>query len=151
MPETAMKRIAVGIDFSEADQTVLDMTASLAKSNRAVLHLIHVLPPWSEWVEYAMISIQRDRAEHERQKQAAREKLSALVADLRENDVYAEEHLCEKDAHQGLLEMAAELKCDLIAVGSHSRNPIARALLGHVADRVVRKSPVPVLVVPTMT
>jgi nucleotide-binding universal stress UspA family protein len=36
----------------------------------------------------------------------------------------------------------------MLIVGSHGRNRIERAVLGHVADRVVRKSPVSVLVVP---
>ena len=37
---------------------------------------------------------------------------------------------------------------DLIVMGTHGRRGVKRALLGSVAERVVRSSPVPVLTVP---
>lgn len=36
---------------------------------------------------------------------------------------------------------------DLVIVGTHGRRGVARALLGSVAEKVVRLSPVPVLTV----
>ena len=43
--------------------------------------------------------------------------------------------------------VAAELKVDVIVVGSHGRGAIARILLGSVSEQVVRHAPCPVLVV----
>ena len=40
-----------------------------------------------------------------------------------------------------------EHRCDLVVVGSHGLHGIERVLLGSDAERVVRLSPVPVLVV----
>lgn len=42
---------------------------------------------------------------------------------------------------------AEEGEFDVIVVGSHGRDGIARVLLGSVAEKVVRRSPIPVLVV----
>ncbi|WP_306060755.1 universal stress protein [Natronococcus wangiae] len=42
---------------------------------------------------------------------------------------------------------AEEEAVDLIVVGSHGQEGISRVLLGSVAEKVVRRSPVPVLVV----
>jgi nucleotide-binding universal stress UspA family protein len=47
-----------------------------------------------------------------------------------------------------ILEAAQELGADLIVVGSHGRTGVARALLGSIAEKVVRLSAVPVLTVP---
>ena len=46
-----------------------------------------------------------------------------------------------------ILEMAEDLSADLICIGTHGREGIARALIGSVAESVVRTSPVPVLTV----
>ena len=42
-------------------------------------------------------------------------------------------------------ERAAEVGSDLIVLGTHGRGPVARALLGSVADHVVRHAPCPVV------
>jgi nucleotide-binding universal stress UspA family protein len=47
-----------------------------------------------------------------------------------------------------LVDTAVELDADLIAIATHGRGPVMRALIGSVTDRVVRLAPVPVLVVP---
>ncbi len=46
-----------------------------------------------------------------------------------------------------ILAAAAETQADLIVMGTHGRRGFVHALLGRVAERVVRMSPVPVLTV----
>ncbi len=46
-----------------------------------------------------------------------------------------------------LTELADTVKADLIAVGTHGRSGIRRALMGSVAEQVVRAAHVPVLVI----
>ena len=45
-----MKKILVGIDFTEADQTLLDVVKPLAKAQGASITLIHSTPPMAQWV-----------------------------------------------------------------------------------------------------
>jgi nucleotide-binding universal stress UspA family protein len=47
-----------------------------------------------------------------------------------------------------ILEVAGEDDVDLIVMGTHGRTGIKRALLGSVAERVVRQSPIPIHLVP---
>jgi nucleotide-binding universal stress UspA family protein len=54
------------------------------------------------------------------------------------------------DAREAVPALAAEAKADLIVVGSHSRRGLAHALLGSVAEGIVRGSTLPVTVVPTL-
>lgn len=55
----------------------------------------------------------------------------------------------EIDDHvaEGIIAWARKLDCTLIAVGTHGRTGITHALMGSVAEKVVRQSPLPVLVV----
>ena len=57
--------------------------------------------------------------------------------------------LVESDEHtaHAIAERAREIGAAMIVTGTHGRSGISRALLGSVAERLVRESPVPVLVV----
>ena len=46
-----------------------------------------------------------------------------------------------------ILQAASEWGADLIVIGSHGRDGLTRALLGSVAEGVMRQAPCPVLVV----
>lgn len=52
---------------------------------------------------------------------------------------------------EAILRCAAEIRADLITLGTHGRNPVARWLLGSVADKVTRGATIPVLVCPAQT
>jgi nucleotide-binding universal stress UspA family protein len=49
------------------------------------------------------------------------------------------------EAHDVILQVAAEARADLIVMGTHGRRGIRRLLLGSVAEAVVRSAPCPVL------
>jgi nucleotide-binding universal stress UspA family protein len=51
------------------------------------------------------------------------------------------------DVSGTVCKIAADLKVDVIVVGSHGRGAIERLLLGSVSDQIVRHAPCPVLVV----
>ncbi len=53
------------------------------------------------------------------------------------------------DPAGAILSVAGELGCDVIVLGTHGRTGLRRALLGSVAEQVVRKASCPVLTVKT--
>ena len=50
------------------------------------------------------------------------------------------------DAGAAIVHRATQQGADLVVMGSHGRGVVARAVLGSVADWVVRKAPCPVVV-----
>ncbi|TYT62728.1 universal stress protein [Natrialba swarupiae] len=46
-----------------------------------------------------------------------------------------------------IVKLADEGEYDMVVIGSHGRDGVSRVLLGSVAEKVVRRSPVPALVV----
>ena len=48
---------------------------------------------------------------------------------------------------EAIIQTAEKFHADLIAVGTHGRTGLNHALMGSVAERVIRQSPIPVLVV----
>ncbi len=49
---------------------------------------------------------------------------------------------------EGIMRCSREFSADLIVMGTHSRTGIDRLLMGSVAEKVIRNSTIPVLVVP---
>jgi nucleotide-binding universal stress UspA family protein len=59
-------------------------------------------------------------------------------------------HLCVLEApsvDRAIAAAAERLDVDVVAVGSHGRSGVSRALLGSVAEEVARRSPRPVFIV----
>ena len=50
------------------------------------------------------------------------------------------------DAYQGIIDTAREKRCDLVCIGSHGRGGVASVILGSVAQKVLSRSTIPVLV-----
>ncbi|MDG5819569.1 universal stress protein, partial [Natronococcus sp. A-GB7] len=68
----------------------------------------------------------------------------------------AEEHgrrietrVLEGQAADAILEYVVEAGVDEIVMGSEGRSGVSRMLLGSVAEKVARRSPVPVTIVPS--
>jgi nucleotide-binding universal stress UspA family protein len=57
------------------------------------------------------------------------------------------EHLAAGSAWKQILQLAIDLQADLLLVGTHGRTGIKRAVLGSVAEAVVRRASCPVIVV----
>ena len=58
-------------------------------------------------------------------------------------------HVVEGQPATTILEVARELACDIIVIGSHGRTGLNRLLMGSVAENVVRHATCPVLTVKT--
>jgi nucleotide-binding universal stress UspA family protein len=139
------RHILVATDFSECSSIALDTAIELAGRYGAALTLVHVfaLPvyPYMDIVPMA-IDIEtpaREAADEELHKAlaAARTQLPSARAVLKQAGAVWEQ----------ILVTAREVGADLIVLGTHGRTGVSHALIGSVAERVVRHSPVPVLTV----
>jgi nucleotide-binding universal stress UspA family protein len=69
---------------------------------------------------------------------------------LRAQGVPVETLVVESEqAYDGILKAATECDADLIVMGTHGRGALTRALIGSVADKIVRHASIPVLLVPS--
>jgi nucleotide-binding universal stress UspA family protein len=145
-----MKNIAVGIDFTDAREPVLEAGAELAISLGAQLHLIHVIAPEPTFMGYAAYTYPGidERSEELEQEKA---EIQNMVDRLRLEDVDAYGYMRPGETVKTLLEFAEDREAGLIVVGTHSRNLLSRILMGSTAEGVVRHSKIPVVVVPVPT
>jgi nucleotide-binding universal stress UspA family protein len=144
--ETAQKKILVALDFSESSARALDEARQLAARLGARVDLVHVAAPPPASPHELSARAPADM----RGVEAAKLHLHRLAATLAKEGLPAEPHLAVGAVVMGLLDLIAQLKPELVVVGSHGKNALTRALVGSVAESLIRRSPVPVLVVPSL-
>jgi nucleotide-binding universal stress UspA family protein len=140
----AFTKILVPTDFSEHAERALSAATSFARVIGATLHVVHVGPV----MPYFGPPFAPGKAFANELKVASRQEFDAYMATLRQRGVEAVGTLTEGIAYVEINRVAKEAGSDLIVMGTHGRTGIEHALLGSVAERVVRTSPIPVMVVP---
>jgi len=138
------KHILVPTDLSEGAEQALDYACELARTLGARIHLLNVIgipmlgvPELGLAVTTTMIDQLVIDSQH------AIERLAATRCDA----LVGQTLVRTGDARDVINETAAELGIDLIVMGTHGRRGISRALLGSVAETVVRSAPCAVLTV----
>jgi nucleotide-binding universal stress UspA family protein len=132
-------------DFSASARQAFDLACSLARDGRARLIVLHVLPHPVVLPGGVMMAPPPPPPVEERA--AARKQLEGVRPD--DPSVRVEHRLEEGDPVTAILAVAAEVSCDLIAMGTHGRSGLDRLLMGSVAEMVLRQAPCPVLTVRT--
>ncbi len=145
-------RILVVVDGSETSQHALKHAIALAKSLSAKVRIFHVVD--MNWLPLAPeLAIDTEtiakarRSMGEKVIEAARETASKAEfeaeAELKETESPTE-HVAEVIARE-----ASNWPADVVVSGTHGRRGVQRLLLGSVAEQLVRRSSVPVLLVPS--
>lgn len=138
--------LLVTIDFSAVTDAQLDIVDRLASPRREI-HLLHVTEPDPSFVGLAAGP---EEVQHQvaSELQHAHDELDALADRLRAKGHTVDTWLVSGPTVQTILEQAEKLDADVIVMGSHGRGKLFDLVVGSVSAGVMRKSPVPVLVVP---
>jgi nucleotide-binding universal stress UspA family protein len=121
------RRVMFATDFSPLAHAAGAVARDIARESGAVLQVVHVVPPVTETPAPARL---RDAA-----------------AALGTGPAVETVQLSGRPA-TAIAAHARDHGIDLIVVGTHGRTGVSRALLGSVAEAVVRHAPCPVLCVP---
>ncbi len=162
-----IKKILYATDLSESAVHAFSYAVSLANMYGAGITILHVLAefPGEEFISNMIdtdtweeiknrhYSEARDQLIGKRRDHVAlKEVLEAFSeeakADAKHQTFVTDEVLIKHGAPaEVIVETAQELNCDLIVMGTHGHGAIADVLIGSTAKRVVRQSPIPVLVI----
>jgi len=136
-------RILVPTDGSPSMQSVVDHAIELARLHDAELHGLYVVDTGS----YATLPVE---TAWEGVTEMLREEGTLAVSELEDmaGEMVVETAVKKGNPSRKIVEYTREHDCDTIVMGTHGRGGINRLLLGSVAERVVRASPVPVVTMP---
>lgn len=142
-----MKKILVAVDFSEMAKEAVGQAAVIAKHAQGELLLLYVAPPNPDYI--GMKSFNHDEREeladvlHQEHSQ-----LQDMAHRLTAQGIQTKALLVQGDVIDTILDEARKKNADMIAMGSHGYSGISHALLGSISEGVLRKSKLPVLIVP---
>ncbi|WP_129644328.1 universal stress protein [Peristeroidobacter agariperforans] len=142
------RRILVPVDGSAAASQGLNEAIELASSLKARIRLLHVVEPIVMMPAEAMAGAIVDLADGLRK--AGAELLEECEKKVAKAGVEVEHALIEaigRSAGECAVKEAEETKADLIVCGTHGRRGVRRLLMGSDAEYIVRRAPVPVLLV----
>jgi nucleotide-binding universal stress UspA family protein len=144
------KKIMVPLDGSELAECVLPHVEAMAKGNQVdKIVFVRVVEPFEmapTGEEYVFTQEDRKRIESER-KSAAEDYLRKLLEHLKYDGTRLGSEIVEGKVPESLAEYAEKNEMDLIVIATHGRSGISKWVLGSVADRILRSSCVPVLMV----
>jgi nucleotide-binding universal stress UspA family protein len=134
----------VGIDFSDTSRHLLLVASNLSRATRALdVHLVHVLRPPAASISGSIAYVR-----YEWQIAAAKRQLEALAAEAgRVESCRTFFHLRTGEVHRELVELASDLRADLVIIGTNGHSGLSRLLLGSIAEKVQRFAPCPVLTI----
>ena len=142
------KRILVAVDGSDTSDLALREAIKLAKDQKAVLRLVHVVDVTVAYmvVEYSITGL--DKAFRE----AGEKILATRATTVREAGVDSDSKLIViEKIGQHIYDMieneAKKWPADLIVVGTHGRRGFRHLMLGSVAEGVIRVATKPVLLI----
>lgn len=141
----APKTILVATDFREAAAAALDYAVRLGQKLGATVFLVHTYELPVVGLPDGVIVLTAEMASH--MISAAEAALKKEIEPYAARGIVVRTILEQGDPREGVLAAAKKSGADLIVLGTHGRRGLARALLGSVAEAVVRTAPVPVLTV----
>ncbi|WIV68037.1 universal stress protein [Natrialbaceae archaeon AArc-T1-2] len=141
------EHVLVPVDESEQSMQALEF--ALEEYPDATITAFHVIDPADFYAATgieggAMANYEQIRENHE-------QRAENLLGDVRdradEKGVEIETEHVIGGVSRSIIEYAEEADVDHVAIGSHGRTGASRILLGSVAEKVARRSPVPVTIV----
>jgi len=143
----AIQNILVSVDLSESSAAVLRYGQMLAAAFHCRLQVLyvtespHLTPGAVELWDFSLPELVQ------KLERAAEEQVASFLADCEQPDLDIEQVFRVGKPAVEIALYAKETAADLLVVGTHGRSGLTHALLGSVAEKVIRNAPCPVITV----
>ena len=139
--------IIVAVDLSPASAKVIEAAHGVAELTGVSVYVLHVIESEPDYAPLAASpAAQRDKVAADFPLENGA--LQALADKLQDDGLDATALLLRGPAVETTLREAERLDAGLIVVGTHGHNPVYDVLIGSYSAAIIRKSKLPVLVVP---
>ncbi|MCA9058412.1 MAG: universal stress protein [Planctomycetaceae bacterium] len=143
-----LDRVLVATDFSDYSRPALDYGSAIAARFGAQLHLLHVVADPAMLIpESHAFTVEAMQAQSEALVEDAKKRLTELPGDGWDDGKPVIREVRTGAVFLEIIDYARTQEIDLLVIGTHGRSGLMHVLMGSVAEKIVRKSPCPVLTV----
>lgn len=143
----SFQNILFATDFSEGAEEAFDYAHALAQSCKGTITLLHVISEPLDLRGFYVPHISFDNLEQEIESGAWKMMEKFCARKFQSGEKY-NTVVVPGVPHEQVIKTAEENRSDVIVIGTHGRTGLDHVLFGSVAEKIVRKSPVPVLTIP---
>lgn len=142
-----IKNILLPTDFSKISLSAAEYALVLAEQYNAKIHLLHVIDKTPPILAIRSLDLSKEKIIDSIEKDAKLrlEECLQKISGTKNIDVHPV--LRKGVDYEEIIKYAREKKIDVIVIATHGRTGILHTLLGSVAEKVVRHSKTPVLVI----
>ncbi|MHB8708345.1 MAG: universal stress protein [Desulfuromonadales bacterium] len=140
------KTILFATDFSESSDHAFQYALSLARKFDSRLAIIHVISEPVDLRGFYVPHISFDKLEEEIE-QGALKMMEKFCRTHVQDYLNVESFVAPGIPYDEIIKKALEVNADLIVIGTHGRTGLDHVLFGSTAEKVVRKSTIPVMTI----
>ncbi len=141
-----IKQILFPCDFSENCSKILPYAVSLSQKYDGTIHLLHVVEDLLKWGGFYVPHPSLNQYQTEMHKNAE-EKMAEICENQLQGCRDFKRIIVTGDPAQEILKAIQANDIDLVIMGTHGFKGLEHTIFGSVAENVVKKSSVPVLVI----
>ncbi|MBW2116070.1 MAG: universal stress protein [Deltaproteobacteria bacterium] len=143
------KKVLFCTDFSENSDYAFEFAYGVAKRDEGLLYILHVIPknPQRAYIENAVSEEILKEVQKNLQEDLDNNYQERYV-DKIENGIKYEIVARSGREDEEIIEFAKKENVDIIVMGTHGRTGIEHVFFGSVAEKVLRRSPFPIFVIP---
>ncbi len=143
------KKVLFCTDFSENSDCAFDYAFGVAKRDEGMLYILHVIPDIPNQYYSVFYS---SKENFKKIKKAIQENIDERYQDqyLRQIKDKTKVQIVTRSGSEAeeILKFIRKEHIDIVVMGTHGRTGLKHVLMGSVADKIVRRSPIPVFIIP---
>ena len=142
-----IEQILVPIDFSDTTDKIIAVAVEQALAFNATIHLLHVQVPFVNATLHNMESSITYENPSPEMKKYDQEHLDEVAGKIKSRGISTETTSVDGNPSEEILSYCEANNIDVTVIGSHGHGALHHIILGSVSEKVLHKSPCPVMVV----
>jgi len=144
------KKILFCTDFSENADYAFDFAYGITKRDEGLLYILHVIPenPHHAFAEDIVSTENLEKIQKTIEEDIVNNYKERYIEKI-EGEIEFETVSKSGREDNEILKFAKKENVDIIVIGTHGRTGIEHVFFGSVAEKVLRRSPIPVFIIPS--
>jgi nucleotide-binding universal stress UspA family protein len=139
-----IKKILFPLDLTDNSSKILPYVLSLSEKYNSLVYLLHVVQDLNRWGKLYVPHPSMDKLQKEANEAAGKAMDTVCETHLQSCPNF-QKKVVSGDAADEILKTIEAEDIDLLIMGTHGRKGLEHVIFGSVAEKVVKRSPVPVL------